>query len=122
MGLNTTITKDHAYRMSLSGILSAAAVISILWIFAEPIIIESVSSAMAAEINDAVKHQVAPINNAFIALLRRDINKVRKDIAALKYRQGRSDNWTETNAAFLADLEIEFEALKEAMKALKENV
>ncbi len=119
--MNAKITKDHAYRMSLSGFISAATVIAILWVFAEPIIIDSVSAAMQSNITEAVKYQVAPINNAFIVLLQRDINNTKKDIAALKYKQRRNDHWTANDASDLADLEIELDALKEAMKALKEN-
>jgi len=116
--LNTAITKDHVFRMSLSGFISSASVIALLWLFAEPVIVKSVSVAMAGNITEAVQHQVKPINNAFVALLQRDINKVRKDIAALKFRQRRGEDWTSDDALYLADLEIELESLRLAMTAL----
>ncbi len=122
MSIDKKITAEHVYRMSLSGFVTASIVIGILWTFAKPVIIRSVSASMSEIITDTVKQQVRPLNTAFVALLQRDINKVKKDIAALKYRQRRSDNWTANDASYLADLEIELDALHEAMKALKENV
>lgn len=122
MSIDKKITAEHVYRMSLSGFVTASIVIGILWTFAEPVIIRSVSASMSEIITDTVKQQVRPLNTAFVALLQRDINKVKKDIAALKYRQRRNDSWTANDASYLADLEIELDALNEAMKALKGNV
>ena len=121
MTIDRKITGDHAYRMTLSGFMSAVAVLGVLWVFAEPVIVKSVSIAMADDITSAVQHQVEPINNAFVALLQRDINKVRKDIAALKFRQRRAEDWTSDDALYLADLEIELESLRLAMDALLEE-
>ena len=59
-----------------------------------------------------------PINDAFVALLQRDINATKKDIAALKFRQRQDEDWTVDDAEYLADLDIQLAALEEAKKAL----
>ena len=46
---------------------------------------------------------------------------MRKDIAGLKFRQRQDIDWTADDAEWLADLEIELEALKEAKEFLKEK-
>jgi outer membrane murein-binding lipoprotein Lpp len=117
----TGMTKEQGQRMTLTAILSYLPLIPIFWFVLKPILVGSVSEAMAGEVRNTVQEEVSPINNAFVALLQRDINKTRKDIAALKYRQRRADDWTEEDASYLAELEIELEALREAVAALKEK-
>ena len=122
MTVNTKITKDHAYRMTLSGFTSGVAVLGILWVFAEPVIVKSVSVAMADDINEAVQQQVAPINTAFTVILQNDINNIKREIAALEFRQRRNEDWTSEDAQTLANRKIELKAFEDAVEALEENM
>ncbi len=109
------VTKEQGMRIGINQIITYGTLIPLLWFVFQPILV----SAMADDIKAAVQQQLEPMNNAFVALLQRDVNKVRKDIAALKFRQRNDDGWTSEDAVYLADLEIELEALREAMAALK---
>lgn len=111
----TKVTKEQGIRIGINQIITYATLMPILWFIGQPILV----SALADDIKTMVQQQVEPMNNAFVALLQRDVNKVRKEIAGLRFRQRRADNWTSEDAVYLADLEIELEALREAMDALK---
>lgn len=113
--MSSKVTREQGIRIGINQVITYATLIPIFWFIGQPILV----SALADDIKLSVQQQVAPMNNAFIALLQRDVNKVRKEIAALKFRQRRSINWTSEDALYLADLQIEIEALREAMAALK---
>jgi len=51
-------------------------------------------------------------------LLQRDINATKKEMAALRFRQRQDDNWTVDDAEYLADLEIQLDALEMAKAEL----
>jgi hypothetical protein len=107
--------KERGIRIGINQIVTYATLIPIFWFIAQPILVE----ALAEDIQQTVKKEVIPINNAFIALLQRDINATRKEIAALKFRERRALDWTEEDATYLADLEIQLDALEEAKAALQ---
>lgn len=111
----TKVTKEQGIRIGINQVITYATLLPILWFIGQPILV----SALADDIKASVKQEVAPLNAAFVALLQRDVNKVRKDIAALRFRQRRADDWTSDDAIYLADLEIELEALREAKAALE---
>jgi hypothetical protein len=115
------MTKEQGQRMTITAIVSYLPLIPIFWFIVKPILVNSVSEAMAGEVQQTVQQEVEPIANAFVALLLRDVNATRKEIAALKFRQRRQDDWTEDDAEYLAELEIELEALRDAVNALKED-
>jgi hypothetical protein len=98
-----------------STIASLAVVTPVLWYLGKPLI----SEALAEDFKDIAQQQAAPIKSAFSVLLTRDINSLRKEIAALKFRQRQDTDWTADDAEYLADLEIELEALKEAKEKLE---
>jgi len=98
-----------------STIASLAVVIPILWYVGKPLL----SEALADDFKVIAQQQAEPIKSAFSVLLTRDINSLRKEIAALKFRQRQAEDWTEDDAEYLADLEIELEALREAKKKLE---
>jgi len=98
-----------------STIASLAVVIPILWYVGKPLL----SEALAEDFKDIAQEQAQPIKSAFSVLLTRDINSLRKEIAALKFRQRQDTDWTEDDAEYLADLEIELEALREAKEKLE---
>ena len=98
-----------------STVASLAVVIPVLWYVGKPLL----SDALAEDFKVIAQEQAQPIKSAFSVLLTRDINSLRKEIAALKFRQRQATDWEQGDAEYLADLEIELEALQEAREELK---
>ena len=109
------VTKEQGLHITLAGVVAFLPLLPIMWFIGKPVI----STALAEDIKSAAQQQAQPIKNAFVALLVRDINATRKEIAALKFRQRQDTDWTVDGAEYLADLEIELEALREAKVALE---
>ena len=102
--------REKPVSISMSTISSLLILIPVLWFIGRPIIVD----ALAEDIAKVAQDQAEPIKNAFSVLLTLDINNLRKEIAALKFRQTQTEDWTAEDAAYLASLEIELEALKDA--------
>lgn len=115
------ITKEQGVHISIAAVLSWLPLIPVFWFLVKPVLISAVSEAVASDIQEQVSKEVAPINNAFVALLQRDINATKKEIAAERFRQRSDDTWEQDDAEYLADLEIQLDALEEAKAALQEN-
>jgi hypothetical protein len=111
--------KERGIRIGINQIVTYVTLIPVFWFILQPLLL----NAMAEDIKDIVAEQTEPINNAFVALLQRDINATRKEIAALKFRRDNppNDDWTAEDASYLADLEIQMDALEEAKAALQAN-
>jgi hypothetical protein len=110
--------KEAGIRIGVNQIVTYAGLVPIFWFILQPIIVDALAEEMQQSIEDTVASQVEPINDAFVALLQRDINATKKDIAALKFRQRNDEDWTVDDAEYLADLEIQLAALEEAKEAL----
>ena len=106
--------KEQGIRIGINQLVTYLTLIPIFWFILQPLILNS----MAEDIKAIVAEEAEPINNAFVALLQRDINATRKEIAALEFRERTDDQWMEEDALYLADLEIELAALEEAKSAL----
>lgn len=114
------INKDTTFSVSISTITSLAAVLPILWFVGKPVLTTAVSDAMGEEIQETVKGEIAPVISAFEVLLTLQINELRKEIAAMRFRQRRGgDEWTQDDADILAEAEIELESLRDALEALQ---
>lgn len=111
---NSTV-KEQGIRIGVNQLVTYATLIPIFWFILQPLLV----NAMTEDIKGIVADQTEPINNAFVALLQRDINETRKEIAALRFRQRNDDDWSEDDADYLADLEIQLDALEEAKAALQ---
>jgi hypothetical protein len=98
-----------------STVASLAVLIPVLWYVGKPLI----SNALAEDFKQIAQDQAQPIKSAFSVLLTRDINSLRKEIAALKFRQRQDTDWESEDAEYLTDLQIELEALQEARAELK---
>jgi len=107
--------KEQGIRIGINQLITYVTLIPVFWFILQPLILNS----MAEDIKQIVAEEAEPINNAFVALLQRDINATRKEIAALKFRQRNDEEWDEEDALYLADLEIELAALEEAKLALQ---
>lgn len=113
--MTTATAKEQGIRIGINQLVTYITLVPIFWFVIQPLII----SALAEDIKEIVAEQNEPINNAFVALLQRDINATRKEIAALEFRQRNDDEWDEEDALYLADLEIQLAALEEAKSALQ---
>jgi len=110
--------KEAGIRIGVNQIITYAGLVPIFWFIIQPILVNALAEEMQQSIEQTVAKQVDPINSAFVALLQRDINATKKDIAALKFRQRQDEDWTVDDAEYLADLEIQLAALEEAKAAL----
>ena len=111
--------KEAGIRIGVNQLVTYATLVPIFWFILQPLVMD----AMAEDIKVIVAEQTAPINNAFVALLQRDINATRKEMAALRFRRDNPpvDDWSAEDASYLADLEIQMDALEEAKSALQAN-
>ena len=111
--------KEAGIRIGVNQIITYAGLVPIFWFIIQPILVDALAEEMQQSIEQTVAKQVDPINSAFVALLQRDINATKKDIAALRFRQRQDEDWTVDDAEYLADLEIQLAALEEAKAALQ---
>jgi hypothetical protein len=109
--------KEHGISIGVNQLITYATLLPILWFVAQPLLID----ALAEDVKDIVATQAEPLQDAFAVLLLRDINSLRKEIAALKHRQRNDDTWDADDAEDLINLEIEIEALREATAKLKQG-
>lgn len=110
---------EHGKSISISTLASTVSsllvLVPVLWFVGKPLITE----ALAEDFKKIAQEQAEPVKNAFSVLLTRDINNLRREIAGLKFRQrNEADEWTEDDAAYLAELEIELESLQDAREEL----
>lgn len=97
--------------------------VPILWFFGQPILVSAVSTAMAEDIDEQIKANVAPLNAAFVVLVRKEIRELRKEIAAMEFRRDEPpmDDWTTEDATYLVDLRIELSDQEMALIALQDD-
>ncbi|KKN27341.1 hypothetical protein LCGC14_0865660 [marine sediment metagenome] len=119
MTIDTKLTKEHGYRMSLTVLISYLPLIPVFWLLVKPVLVTAVSEAVAADIQNEVKAQVAPLNQAFIALTKQKISSLRKEIAREEFRKTNNSNWTVEDAEDLVELREDLEAQREALAALR---
>ncbi len=112
--------KEAAGRIGVNQIITYAGLVPIFWFIIQPVLIDALAEEMQESIKQTVATQVDPINNAFVALLQRDINATVREIAAMEFRRDNppADDWTAADAQSLADLKIGLAALEEAKVAL----
>jgi len=114
--------KERGIRIGINQIVTYATLVPIFWFIAQPIIVDALAEDIKSVVQTEVSNEVTPINNAFVALLQRDINRTKREIADLEYdRDNDGENWTRADAEELADKEIELDALEEAKEALTEK-
>ena len=110
-------TKETGINIGVNQLITYATLVPILWFVAQPLLLD----AMAEDIKDIVATQAEPLQDAFAVLLLRDINALRKEIAALEFKKENDETWDADDAEDLTNLEIEIEALREATAKLKQG-
>ncbi len=107
--------KRHGLMTLLTTAAALVPLFGVLWFLLKPAMIAVVSEAVAGEFDQKVQQGTAPIQNAFKTLLRSDIAKLKREIAALRYQERHEpDTWTADDAEYLSELLIELEDLQEA--------
>jgi len=111
--------KEQGKTISLAAVLSWLPLIPVFWFIVKPILVTAVSDAVADDIHTQVQAGVQPINSAFKLLLQSDINKLKRDIAMLEFREEHEpEAWGQEAAMLLSDKKIELKALEEAKEEL----
>jgi hypothetical protein len=110
-------SKEISLSTLASTVSSLVVLVPVLWFIGKPLI----STALAEDIKDVVKQEVQPMAAAFVVLLDRDINNLKRQIAALRFKQSQGDEWTADDARLLADMMIELDALEAAKEELKSD-
>jgi len=109
-------------NISISSLVSMGALGSMLWFVMQPLMISQISVAMAGEIEDTIDTKTRPIIGAFEAILQSDINRLKRTISRLEYKEEhKPDDWTEADADRLSDSRIELEAFQEALREIKDD-
>ena len=107
--------RDRTVDVSIGSLVSMLALGSMLWFIIQPLMILQISSALAEDFEEQIATAQEPIQTAFKVLLLSDINRLKRSIARLEYREEHeSDGWTVNDATRLADYRIELEAFIEA--------
>ncbi len=115
-----TVKLDYVKRHTLTTLVSWVALLPMLWIFGKPAMEIAVTNAVAGEIAAQVSEGVRPVANAFIILMRRDIEEARREISALEFEKARDPAiWTALDERKLVDCRIDLDFAKEALAALE---
>lgn len=113
--------KEAGIRIGVNQIITYAGLVPIFWFIIQPVLVDALAEEMQETIKQTVATQVDPINNAFVALIQRDINATKKEIATMEFRENNDEDWTAEDAEDLAEREIDLAALEEAKAALQAN-
>lgn len=120
MNTDKAMIKRHAASISISAILTWAALTPIFWYVLKPVLVDAVSVAVADDIQIQVSLEISPLNSAFKVLLQNQINGLIRTIALLKdKRQFRSNEWTIEDVNRLSNSQIEMRGLQAALEELK---
>ncbi len=114
--------KETGLNVSLSSVVSIATLGGMMWFILQPLMVSQISTAMAGEIETTIDEKTRPIIGAFEAILQSDINRLKRVIARLEYKEEHdSEEWTEADADRLSDSRIELEAFQEALREIKDD-
>lgn len=118
--VDKTITRAQGFRMTLTVIASYLPLVPVFWFLVKPVLVSSVSVAIAEDVQNQVEQGIAPMNSAFKILLQMDIDEKKREIADMEYKK-RNDNgdWTAKDATDLANCKITLDALVAARKELQ---
>ena len=90
------------------------------WYMARPVLVSSVATAMAGDIEETIDKKLAPIAGGFTAIVQQNINRLRRDISRLEFIQmNEPANWTIQMADDLTDMRIELDGQEAALNAMR---
>lgn len=111
--------RQHGINISLAAVATWLSLIPGFWFVVKPILVTSVSVAIAQDISTQVKSEVRPLNSAFKVILKHQIDRLRIDISVLQSRQQAARttpdiSWTNDDARLLEEKKIELDDLHSA--------
>jgi hypothetical protein len=120
----TTFTKEERSRHLISSAASVVAVLAVLapavWFLAKPVLVSSISTAMADGMEEKIDKKLAPMNNGFKAIIQQNINRLRRDISRLEYiRQAEPQKWTPQMSDDLTNMQIDLDGQLMALDAIR---
>lgn len=115
--------KDQTVPISISTLVSLAAVVGFAWVIIKPTVIKDVREELMTEIDSKITTRIVeeqrPLRTAYKEILQSGINVNKRAIAKLEYdRDHAPDSWSAERAAVLADRYIEVQAQERAYNAL----
>ena len=121
---NLGFDKGQRVRHLLSVVASIVGMLAIGgpvgWYMARPVLVSSVATAMAGDIEETIDKKLAPIAGGFTAIVQQNINRLRRDISRLEFIQmNEPANWTIQMADDLTDMRIELDGQEAALNAMR---
>lgn len=119
MGTDMSTVKERGINVTLSTITALLAIIPAAWFVGKPLLVGSISEAIADDVETEVEEQIAPVQTAFKVIILNDINLLKKNIAQYEFEEEHEpDSWTEEDARKLAEAKITLAAFEEAYREL----
>lgn len=112
------IDKGQGIGALLSTIVSVAAVVPIVWFVVQPLLLSSISTAMAQDTREIVKEEIAPLSQGFRVIIQQQILRLQKEIAQLERKQRTNEGLTADETNHLVDLRAELAAQQMALAEL----
>ena len=111
--------KEKGVSISISSILSAVAVLAIVWGLGKPALLSDIEGDIQEMIDARIVTHSTPLQDAFKVIIQSSINVNKRAIAQLEYdRDNDPDNWSRERARILADRYIELQQQEEAYSKL----
>lgn len=111
------ITKEAGIPAILASVVTLIPVLGVFWLVLEPFLKNSISVALANDIQNTVQREIAPIRGGFDILLSEKILALQKDIALLE-RKGIT-NLSADETILLIDLRNQLDYNQRALAALR---
>lgn len=116
------ISKDERKSIGISAVAAiigmCAVVLPVGWYLVRPALAQSLSAELTAQMEQTVQKKLAPMNAGFKALLQQNIDRLRREIAALE-NKGRLAPLTDQEARDLIDKRIELDGQIAAITSIR---
>jgi hypothetical protein len=102
-----------ASLVAMAGVLGPAA-----WFLVKPALAQSVAEELSGVVEATVQKKLAPVNAGFKAILQQNIDRLRREIAAIE-NKGRLGPLTDQEARDLIDKRIELDGQIDAITSIR---
>jgi len=110
--------KQIGISVIASLVAMAAVLLPALWFLVKPALAESVAAELTDVVVQTVQKQLAPVNAGFKAVLQQNIDRLRREIAALE-NKARANPLTDQEARDLIDKRIELDGQQTALNDIR---
>ena len=112
----------HLITMAASLLGMLVIIAPIAWTLVRPVLVASISEAMADDVAKSIDEEVEPLTNGFKAIVQQNINQLRREIARMEDRKRKDpEHWTTTDTDDLVNLRIALEGQQKALRALEKD-